>query len=115
VTKKKTTARKRPANKTVDKPVEPEAGVEDNVQPIGPQYKMSREELLTYQTFKAKFELADEKIKLAQAEREMASLMRDSLIKNVVARLSLQDKKINIDFDQGQVTVLEEPKKGRKK
>ena len=100
MTKKKATARRRPAKKPADKPIEGEG----NVQPIGPQYQMSREELLTYQAFKAKFELADEKIKHAQSEKEMASLMRSSLIKNIQTRLSLADKNINIDF--GEASLL---------
>ncbi len=86
-----------------------------NVKPIGKQYKLSNEEMLTYQAFKAKFELADEKIKLATAEREMATFMRDSLYKNIVNRLSLSNKKINIHFDDSSVTVLGDAPKANPK
>ena len=50
-----------------------------------------------------------------ELEREMASFMRDSLYNNIVARLSLQKKKININFDDGSVTVLEEVTKNKSK
>ena len=113
-TKKKTT-RKPQASKKTAPPAADKSETPDNVQPIGPQYQLSSEEMIQWKTIRAKIDLAKEKRELAAAQEEMASMLQQSWANRITERLSLSGKEFSVNGDTGIVQVTGDAKKKGKR